>query len=128
MASDETSSTVPSCNKSTTASLNEPTCTKRPLHFPTFEFPALKESNMCAESLVMHEVFELLDDMDIRDDDVYATPAANKTQQQEARRKELLLDNLYNISQAVRLYQSGDLELVDLDDSDIDSDYEDDEE
>ena len=120
----ETSSTVPSFNKST-APLCE-SSTKKPLHFPTFEFPALKREsefwgNMCAESLV-DEALVMLDDMDLTDDAACATPAV-KTHQ-EARRKELLLDNLESISQAVRLYRSGDIEL-DLD-SDIDSDYEDD--
>lgn len=87
----ETSSTVPSFDKST-ASLSE-SSTKKPLHFPTFEFPALQRGefwgDMCAESLV-DEALEMLDDMDLTDDAACATPAVET--HQEARRRELRSD------------------------------------
>ena len=114
-------STISSINKSTTSSLSNPS-TKWPLHIHNFKsssstlaFPTFEKSNKSTESLV-DEALELMrDDMDFEDD-------AATRHQKEARRKELLLDNLDSISQAVRAYQSGNLDL-DLD-SDIESDYE----
>ena len=124
-------STNPSINKSTTSSsssssLSNPS-TKWPLHLhnfkssnPTYAFPTLDNSNKSSEALV-DEALELMrDDIGFGDD----AAACSTSHKKEARRKELLLDNLDSISQAVRAYQSGNLDL-DLD-SDIDSDYEDD--
>ena len=126
-------STNPSINKSTTSSssssLSNPS-TKWPLHLhnfkssnPTYAFPTLDNSNKSSEALV-DEALELMrDDIDFGDD---AAACSSTSHKKEARRKELLLDNLDSISQAVRDYRSGNFDL-DLD-SDIDSDYEDDDE